>query len=67
MSFRRRRCERPGDLDDAGLRWHLRAPELDNVLDESDLSMTVVENTGAPLATAKAVLAAIEWPLVTLS
>lgn len=63
----RRLHSRHGDLDDAGLRWHLaRAPELDDILDESDLSMTVVENDGPPLATAKAVLAAIEWPLVTL-
>ena len=64
----RRLHGRHGELDDAGLRWHLaRAPELDNILDESDLSTTVVENNRAPLATAKAVLAAIEWPLVTLS
>lgn len=34
-------------------------------LDEGDLSMTVVENDRSPLATATAVLAAIEWPLVT--
>lgn len=58
---------RHGDLDHSGLRWHLaRAPELDDILDEGDLSMTVVENDGPPLMTAKAVLAAIEWPLVTL-
>jgi gluconate kinase len=62
----RRLRARHGALDGAGLRWHLsRAPELDEILDNSDLSMTVVENDGAPLATAKAIIAAIEWPLVT--
>ena len=55
---------RHGELDDAGLHWHLaRAPELDSILDKSDLSMTVVGNDGPPLATAKAVLTAIAWPL----
>ncbi len=62
----RRLHGRHGALDDAGLHWHLaRAPELDQILDASQLSMTVVENNGPPMATAKAVLAAIEWPLVT--
>ncbi len=41
------------------------APELDAIFDDSDLLMTVVANNSAPLATATAVLAAIEWPLVT--
>ena len=58
---------RHGELDRAGLCWHLaRAPELDSDLDECDLAMTVVENNGPPLATAKVVLGAIGWPLVTL-
>jgi hypothetical protein len=63
----RRLRGRYGELDDSDLRWHLaRAPELDDILDQSDLPMTVVQNDGPPLMTAKAVLAAIEWPLVTL-
>ncbi|HEX6233531.1 MAG TPA: AAA family ATPase [Jiangellaceae bacterium] len=67
MEIEHRLQGRHGELDDSGLRWHLaRAPELDDILDQSDLSMTVVENDGPPLMTAKAVLAAIEWPLVTL-
>lgn len=54
--------------DHAGLRWHLaRAPELEDLLDDADLSMTVVENRGSPLETAQAVLSAIGWPVVTPS
>ena len=62
----RRLSLRHGEFDAAGLRWHLaRAPELDEILNNGDLSMTLVENNGSPLATAQAVLATIEWPLVT--
>ncbi len=62
----RRLHGRHGVLDNVGLRWHLaRAPELDDILEESDLSMTVVANDGPPLATAQEVLDAIEWPLVS--
>jgi gluconate kinase len=63
----RRLRGRHGELDAAGLHWHLgRAPELDDILDKSDLLMAVVENVGPPLATAMAVLTAIGWPLVAL-
>jgi hypothetical protein len=63
---KRRLSQRHGEFDDAGLRWHLdRAPELDEILSNGALSMTLVENNGPPLATAHAVLAAIKWPLVT--
>jgi hypothetical protein len=56
---------RHGPKDQRGLRWHLeRAPELDDILDQSDLAMKTVENTETPLATAKAVLEAIGWPTV---
>lgn len=62
----RRLHRRHGERDDAGLRWHLaRAPELNDVLDNADLPMTAVENSGPPLETAQAVLEAIGWPLVT--
>jgi adenylylsulfate kinase len=54
---------RHGQSDETGLRWHLeRAPELTTILDHSDLSMKTVDNSKTPLATAKAVLAAIGWP-----
>jgi hypothetical protein len=63
----RRLHGRHGELDAAGLHRHLtRAPELYNILDKSDLPMTVVGNDDPPLATARAVLTAIEWPLVAL-
>jgi hypothetical protein len=63
----RRLRSRHGELDAADLHWHLgRAPELDDILDKSDLPMAVVGNVGPPLATAMAVLTAIEWPLVAL-
>jgi adenylylsulfate kinase-like enzyme len=59
----RRLHTRHGQSDASGLRWHLeRAPELEVILDESDLSMERVANIETPLATAKAVLAAIGWP-----
>jgi adenylylsulfate kinase len=64
----RRLARRHGEFDDAGLRWHVaRAPELADILSRGDLPMTPVENSGSPLATAHAVLAAIGWPLVTPS
>jgi hypothetical protein len=44
-----------------------RAPELNNILDKSDLPMTVVGNDGPPLATARVVLTAIGRPLVAPS
>jgi adenylylsulfate kinase len=54
---------RHGQSDEPGLRWHLeRAPELNDILDLSDLSMKSVDNRERPLATAKVVLAAIGWP-----
>jgi adenylylsulfate kinase len=54
---------RHGQSDEPGLRWHLeRAPELNTILDQSDLSMKTVDNSETPLATAKTVLAAIGWP-----
>jgi broad-specificity NMP kinase len=38
-AIERRLQGRHGELDDSGLRWHLaRAPELDDILDEGDLS-----------------------------
>ena len=53
---------RHGQSDEPGLRWHLeRVPELNNILDQSDLSMKTVDNSETPLATAKAVLATIGW------
>jgi predicted kinase len=54
---------RHGPSDQTGLSWHLeRAPELNNILDRSDLSMKTVDNSETPLVAAKAVLAAIGWP-----
>jgi gluconate kinase len=62
----RRLRRRHGEFDEAGLRWHLaRAPELDGLLDISGLPSVLVENTGPPAATAQAVLASLDWPLVT--
>lgn len=56
---------RHGQSDEPGLRWHLeRAPELNDILDHSDLSMKTVDNSETPLAAANAVLAAIGWPMV---
>ncbi len=56
---------RHGLSDQSGLRWHLeRAPELNNILDRSDLSMKTVDNSETPLVAAKAVVAAIAWPSV---
>jgi hypothetical protein len=53
---------RHGQSDEPGLRWHLeRAPELNTILDHSDLSMKTVDNSETPLATATAVLATIGW------
>jgi predicted ABC-type ATPase len=60
----RRLQVRHGELDVAGLRWHLaRAPELDDLLDHSDLTMIVARNDGSPSATANEVLASIQWPM----
>lgn len=64
-AIERRLHARHGRSDASGLRWHLeRAPELEIILDESDLPMEIVDNIGTPLATAHAVLVAIGWPLV---
>lgn len=64
-AIERRLRTRHSPSDESGLRWHLeRAPELDDILDQSDLSMESVDNIETPLATAKAVLTAIGWPRV---
>lgn len=61
----RRLHSRHGDSDPEGLRWHLsRAPELESILDRSDVPMTQIENHDHPMGTAQAVLAALGWPAV---
>ncbi len=51
---------RHGRGDGSGLHRHLeRAPELNEILNAGDLSMTIVDSSDTPLATVKAVAAAI--------
>jgi len=53
---------RHGPADPDGMAWHRsRAPELDRLLDDASLPMTVVENAGTKERVARAVLDAIGW------
>lgn len=62
LEVERRLRLRHGELDPGGLRWHVaRAPELDAILDASELSMAVVRNDGDLAGTVQAVLAAAGW------
>lgn len=53
---------RHGSNDPEGLAWHRRyAPELDAILDLSQLPMVSVENVGTPRDVARSVLVAAGW------